>query len=61
MSLNFVFQSGIILKNFYDIRIKHVETAYWNFLADIPEYPSANWAVHLLGHFLLLFNLLYNE
>lgn len=48
MSLNFVFQSGIILKKFYAIRIKHVEIAYWNILSDIPEYPSANWAVHLL-------------
>lgn len=51
MSLNFVFQSGIILKTFYAIRIKHAEIAYWNILAVIPECPSANWAVHLLVHF----------
>lgn len=54
MSLNFVFQSGIILKKFYAIRIKHAEIAYWNILAVIPECPSANWAVHLLVHFFCL-------
>ena len=42
MSLNFVFQAGLIFKKFHAIKIKHVEIAYWNILADTLEYHSAN-------------------
>lgn len=39
-SLNFVFQSGIILKKFFCLKIKHVEIAHWNILADITDISA---------------------